>query len=314
MSKKLYTGVNNIARNVSKFYVGVNGVARKVKKAYVGVNGVARLFWDGGAQVIPDSWDWWTTVSGRISHLGVNKTNRKIAYYAAVKYNNGIYALLVSTNANAVAYDNYTSQGSVSRVNRSWYYNMQGTTSDTTCLLNNAEYLTITDAVNDLIDKILYIPFHEDYQVGQTYRAYYGNGMKCFRKFVGLVLWNYANRNDLVYLNFSDNIDAISNVVGGGGDYFLDVRGDGSTQSSRIEIVRTGITFNNITIASHSASGAYDYYLTDTGFTELGAVAYISRNGIDYYQTPTPITQNSMAIGIGNVSGYFRSSSCGLDL
>lgn len=46
MSKKLYTGVNGIARNVSKMYVGVNGVARKVKKAYVGVDGVARLFWD----------------------------------------------------------------------------------------------------------------------------------------------------------------------------------------------------------------------------------------------------------------------------
>ena len=45
MSKKIYTGVNNIARNVSKFYVGVNGVARKVKKAYVGVNGVAQQFW-----------------------------------------------------------------------------------------------------------------------------------------------------------------------------------------------------------------------------------------------------------------------------
>jgi len=44
MAKKIYVGVNNIARNVSKMYVGVNGVARKIKKGYVGVNGVARLF------------------------------------------------------------------------------------------------------------------------------------------------------------------------------------------------------------------------------------------------------------------------------
>lgn len=52
MSKKLYTGVNGIARNVSKMYVGVNGVARKVKKAYVGVNGVARLFFDNSVPTL----------------------------------------------------------------------------------------------------------------------------------------------------------------------------------------------------------------------------------------------------------------------
>lgn len=45
MSKKIYVGENDIARNVSKMYVGVNGVARKVNKAYVGVNGVAKEFY-----------------------------------------------------------------------------------------------------------------------------------------------------------------------------------------------------------------------------------------------------------------------------
>ena len=45
MSKKVYVGVNNVARNIKTMYVGVNGVARKVKKAYVGVNGIARTFY-----------------------------------------------------------------------------------------------------------------------------------------------------------------------------------------------------------------------------------------------------------------------------
>lgn len=45
MAKKLYVGVNGIARQVNNIYVGVNGVARKVIKGYVGVGGVARPFW-----------------------------------------------------------------------------------------------------------------------------------------------------------------------------------------------------------------------------------------------------------------------------
>lgn len=44
MSKKIYVGVNNIAKNVNKMYVGVNNVAKKVLKGYVGVNGVAKEF------------------------------------------------------------------------------------------------------------------------------------------------------------------------------------------------------------------------------------------------------------------------------
>ena len=45
MAKKLYTGINNVAKQVKKMYVGVNGVAKKVKKAYIGVNGVAQQFY-----------------------------------------------------------------------------------------------------------------------------------------------------------------------------------------------------------------------------------------------------------------------------
>ncbi len=48
MPKKIYIGVDNVARQVKKIYVGIDGVARKVKKAYIGIGGVARPCWGGG--------------------------------------------------------------------------------------------------------------------------------------------------------------------------------------------------------------------------------------------------------------------------
>ena len=47
MAKKMYIGVNNVARKVKKQYLGVDGKARKVKKGYIGVGGVARPFFSG---------------------------------------------------------------------------------------------------------------------------------------------------------------------------------------------------------------------------------------------------------------------------
>lgn len=49
MSKKIYEGVSNKARNTIKAYGGVNNKARILVKGYLGdANGKARLFWDGG--------------------------------------------------------------------------------------------------------------------------------------------------------------------------------------------------------------------------------------------------------------------------
>lgn len=45
MAKKMYVGVDNVARTVNTAYVGVNNIAKKVKKAYIGVGGKARLFY-----------------------------------------------------------------------------------------------------------------------------------------------------------------------------------------------------------------------------------------------------------------------------
>lgn len=45
MAKKMYIGVNSIARKVKKQYLGVDSKARKVKKGYIGVGGKAQLFY-----------------------------------------------------------------------------------------------------------------------------------------------------------------------------------------------------------------------------------------------------------------------------
>lgn len=52
MSKKMYVGVDNIAKTVNTAYIGVNNIAKTVKKAYVGVGGKARLFYSNQG-VIP---------------------------------------------------------------------------------------------------------------------------------------------------------------------------------------------------------------------------------------------------------------------
>lgn len=58
MAKKIYVGVNDVARNVKNIYVGVNGVARKVNKAYVGVNNVSQQFYEAGGGPIPKIVTW----------------------------------------------------------------------------------------------------------------------------------------------------------------------------------------------------------------------------------------------------------------
>lgn len=45
MARKLYIGVDGVARRVTKMYIGISGVARRVKKAYVGTgDNWARIF------------------------------------------------------------------------------------------------------------------------------------------------------------------------------------------------------------------------------------------------------------------------------
>ena len=45
MAKRIFFGINNIARKAVKAYLGVEGTARTIKKAYVGIEDVARQIW-----------------------------------------------------------------------------------------------------------------------------------------------------------------------------------------------------------------------------------------------------------------------------
>lgn len=79
MAKKVYVGVNNVARQVKKMYVGVNDKARKVKKGYIGVGGVARPFFSSEGSLV---------YYGKITNLSVARTNM-----ATATTPNGNYAL-----------------------------------------------------------------------------------------------------------------------------------------------------------------------------------------------------------------------------
>ena len=48
MAKKIYIGIDGVARRVKKGYIGIDGIARKLKKAYIGIGGIARPCWNGG--------------------------------------------------------------------------------------------------------------------------------------------------------------------------------------------------------------------------------------------------------------------------
>lgn len=51
MAKKIYVGVNNIARKSNKIYTGVNNVSRKVTEGYIGIDGLARQFWSSSVKL-----------------------------------------------------------------------------------------------------------------------------------------------------------------------------------------------------------------------------------------------------------------------
>lgn len=65
MSKKVYIGVGNNSRNVSKIYIGISSKARKVLKGYIGINGKARQFFP--SILIPD----YTFGTTSVGHSGL---------------------------------------------------------------------------------------------------------------------------------------------------------------------------------------------------------------------------------------------------
>lgn len=48
MPKRMYIGIDSVARSVRKAYIGVDSMAKRIKKAYIGIGGVARPFYTLG--------------------------------------------------------------------------------------------------------------------------------------------------------------------------------------------------------------------------------------------------------------------------
>lgn len=356
--QKAYVGVNNVAQNVKNIYVGVNGVAHKVVKGYIGVNGVARQFWGGGAVQTP-SWNYWSSVSGKkLSLYDINSGNEaieirkyanKIAYFAWIKINVGgqtAYSpLFISPDQDAVTYDDYRIssgqtgryyyRGTITDANGiTWYWNTiiarysAGYYDiDNEYLLNNTVYPTEDSHGNinsqpaqDLLDMIYAVPFHENYQIGQTYSVSLADAEKALRKVFGVFLFRYISRTEAAYTNFSDNIDAtITDALTqiGSGDKMVDVYIQTAWNGSRSYIncitYYTNSIASQFTVNNHSISNGYDYFNVslDNTYTFAARRAYASASGVSY-DTVSSESKNTSTVGI-NTNGI-RSSNIGIDL
>ena len=212
MAQKLYCNVGNQYRNTKKWYVNVGNQWRNVKKAYVNEGGVWRQFW-GGSGGASRSWDFWTASDNFycVDDYGheLYKTNKKIAYYGAVKYSGNSYVIIfMSPDPDAVAYSiydvnsgtsrSYTYNGTITDVNNiTWYYCSRGN-----LVFDNAPDFTlspgyVSSAVQELLDKIYSVPFHEDYQEYTYYdNIYVADIQKTIRKGLGLLLAFYVSEYD----------------------------------------------------------------------------------------------------------------------
>lgn len=91
MAKKVYVGVNNVAKNVKSIYVGVNGVARRVTKIYVGdANGKARLCYQYAQPVITYKWNRYA--------LAINNDPSVVKYTIGTNNSSNIYDITFTRN------------------------------------------------------------------------------------------------------------------------------------------------------------------------------------------------------------------------
>lgn len=100
MARKLYIGVDGIARRVTKMYIGISGVARRVKKAYVGTgDNWARVFFYYSSNIYRCEQAPQTSVS-RVELAGASAANN--AVFAGGRTESLSDAVLLST---AESYD-----------------------------------------------------------------------------------------------------------------------------------------------------------------------------------------------------------------
>ena len=230
MATNAYVGVSGTAKKIKNIYVGVNGVPKKVVKGYVGVNGVPKVFWTGGGSSLK-SWDYWTTATGWITP-SLNKLNPRIAYYAYVKtpsefggYPYNMAPCIISTDADAVVISGYygpvQALGSVVDINGiTWYYNgLRDRIYDTTPVgadfisndiydVYGNDYLAERErAVNDFLDCIYAVPFHEDYQYSTNYNLGVTDIRKTIRKALSTYLYFNMSSTNTAYRTISENVD-----------------------------------------------------------------------------------------------------------
>lgn len=238
MAKAAYVGVNGTPKKITNMYVGVNGTPKKVLKGYVGVNGVPKLFWESSAQAY--SWDLWTTVEGQQlftddSVFTVSKRYGKIAYWGLVpnSTHSGYYTpILMSPDPQARAAwvrvrntstGSATTYGAITNIEdvngNTWYC---ACPQQAMLVFNSAPSFLITDEIKTIdeyaqifLDKIYAVPFHEDYQAGESYTLPTSDLSKTVRKVIGTFLHRNINYYSVstAYQLLSDNIDTIISFI-----------------------------------------------------------------------------------------------------
>ena len=323
MAKKAYVGIANLPKNVSDIYVGVNNAPKKVIKGYVGVNGVPMLFYEKGGEAGTKFWLFYETLAKTFltftaTDQKYNKTNIGIAFFAAIHYpkeSSGrfrITMIIISTDIDAVAYsttddpNEHISKGSVTTASGDkWYYagfdiylSTFNNNVNPDCYLSELEYTNITDATNDLLDKIYADDFAEDYNIRTTYTAVWADREKTIRKALAIWLYkNYSFKGYNAYDTLLANLDTIINrlLTEIGSDdliqvYFGQVRmtSNRSQIAIFIDSVDSSIYQPPFTIrpATKYQAGGYTYFRgPNSGYylqTARTTYAYIEETNIRY--------------------------------
>lgn len=161
MAKKMYIGVDEIARKVKRGYIGVDGVARKIKRGYIGVGGIARICFSGGelayygtidnhTMAISDGTA--TTVGnyalfhGSINYSTIYAINTSLVISTPTGLSKKVYVMASTTVGNYAIFAggrDYNDGGSTKYSSTAWAYNM----SLTRTIIN--EY-SLVSAVMDL--------------------------------------------------------------------------------------------------------------------------------------------------------------------
>ena len=308
-----------------------------------------KMLWVDSTSVI-GSWNYWKSVSGNLftihgTRYSCNKTNNKIAYYAYIRYTDDRYSpLIISPDVDAVAFSfywygsgtsYYSSQGSFVDDNGiTWYYGCfpqyascpwGDVDSDTGVEMYDTAYTRDSagneQAAKDLLDRVYSVPFHEDYQVNQTYTPYYCDKLKTIRKVVGIFLFKNVVTwgTDAGYISFSDNVDTIISTIMAYENpkqwNLIQVRLD--TYYIVFQSLSASFILSQMTINSESTDYGFKHYGYSSGsaIQFIGRRASISRsNGAISYDT-TSSSSTLHDLGIYETSSRsVISETVGMDL